>query len=491
MPTQQHAARKSRSSPTTAARRVAKELERSIGLHKYDMWFAPLTRLSVQGDRLEVATDSPFAASWIENHFASDLEGAARRALGERAHLEIRVAPEMFHPDDATPPTTGNGAPPPKRRPRATNGIASRPKRSRRSGGLRRLEDVVVGPSNKLAYSAARRLCEEPDGGLTSPLFIHGECGVGKTHLLQGICQRYADLSGHWGSVRFVTGEQFTNEYITAIRHNAVDAFRKRSRTRELLAIDDVHFLSNKVATQSEFLHTIDAMDLSGARIVLASDEHPRTIKRFSQALISRFLSGMVVKIDRPDREMRVKLIERFAASRSLHLSEAAIDAIADHHVGSVRELEGAVTKLAALRAMAAPGTSNGVVGLTLVEQLLRERAWRPATPVRIATVIDTVCRRLSITRGDLLGPRRHRRVVLARGLIAHLGRELTTLSYPELAEALGRAHHSTMHTAARRLREQLGRQEMIEMGNGGGTMALRELVDDLTHEVLRATSPT
>ncbi|MHC4108747.1 MAG: DnaA ATPase domain-containing protein [Planctomycetota bacterium] len=491
MPTQPHTARKRPSSSSTAARRVAKELEQCIGLHKYDMWFAPLTRLSVQGDRLQVATDSPFAASWIENHFASDLEGAARSALGECARIEICVAPEMFRSDNGTSPTTGNGAPPPQRRHPATNGGAARPKPSRRTGGLRRLEDVVVGPSNKLAYSAARRLCEEPDGGLTSPLFIHGECGVGKTHLLQGISQRYAELSGHWGSVRFVTGEQFTNEYLTAIRRNTVDAFRKRSRTRELLAIDDVHFLSNKVATQSEFLHTIDAMDLSGARIVLASDEHPRTIKRFSQALISRFLSGMVVKIDRPDREMRLKLVERFAASRALRLSPAAIDAIADDHVGSVRELEGAVTKLAALRAVASPEAGNKVVGLSLVEQLLRERAWRPATPVRIATVIETVCERLAVARGDLLGPRRHRRVVLARGLIAHLGRELTTLSYPELADALGRAHHSTMHTAARRLREQLGRQEMIDVGNGGSPMDLRELVDDLTHGVLRATSQT
>ncbi len=136
----------------------------------------------------------------------------------------------------------------------------------------------MVGTSNRLAYSASRRLTEDPDAATISPLFIHGDCGVGKTHLLQGICRRYAEGSGHWRAVRFGTGEKFTDEYLAAIRTPTMDAFRKRCRTRELLAIDYVHFLSNKVATQSEFLHTLDAIDLTGARVALASDEHPRQI---------------------------------------------------------------------------------------------------------------------------------------------------------------------------------------------------------------------
>jgi chromosomal replication initiator protein len=238
-----------------------------------------------------------------------------------------------------------------------------------------------------------------------------------------------------------VTGEQFTNEYITAIRTNAIDAFRQKIRKLDLLAIDDVHFLSNKVRTQTEFLYTLDAIDLSGARVVLASDNHPHHIKRFDRALVSRFLSGMVVKIDRPDRSTRIELIRRLAATRGLRLNEAAVDAIAGNCVGSVREIEGAITKLAAYKALMnghangqnGNGRSNGhsddhgEIGLLLVEQLFKEQTWHGANGarvIRMAAVIDAVCQRLGVGKSDLMGSGRHRRVVLARALVAYLGRE-------------------------------------------------------------------
>ena len=172
-------------------------------------------------------------------------------------------------------------------------------------------------------------------------VFIHGECGVGKTHLLQAACQRHLDLNPSH-AVRYTTGEQFTNEFLAAMRAAALDEFRARIRKLDLLAIDDIHFLASKTATQSEFLHTLDAIDFSGARVLLASDEHPRLIKRFSQSLVSRFLSGMVVRIDAPDRSTRLSLIRRLAATRSLPLSPAAEEMIVSRCMGSVRELEGA-----------------------------------------------------------------------------------------------------------------------------------------------------
>jgi chromosomal replication initiator protein len=382
---------------------------------------------------------------------------------------------------------------------------------------LRRLDEFVVGQSNRLAYSTACRLIESADGPTVSPLFIHGECGLGKTHLLQGICRRSADLSGRPGHVRYVTGEQFTNEYIASIRNDTVDEFRKTIRRLDLLAIDDVHFLSNKVRTQGEFLHTLDAIDLTGARVVLASDEHPRLIKKFSQALISRFLSGMVVQIDRPDRPTRIAIVRRLARARHLPIKDGAVEAIASRCVGSVRELEGAVTKLAALWALqhdmaptgddaSAPASAArrngaarkaaksgaagpGEVGLVLVEQLFKDHGWKPPTPVRIATVIDVICRRLGIGRADLMGSSRHRRVVLGRGLVAALGRELTTHSYPEIARAMGRSFHSTIHTAEQRLRRQVDENHMATLDEAQAPMPLRELVDQLRHEITRVTA--
>jgi chromosomal replication initiator protein len=259
-----------------------------------------------------------------------------------------------------------------------------------------------------------------------------------------------------------------------------------------------VHFLSNKVRTQGEFLHTLDAIDLTGAKVVLASDEHPRLIKRFSQALVSRFLSGMVVQIDRPERATRIAIVRRLAAARDLPMTDQAIEAVASRCVGSIRELEGAVTKLMALRAISgapsdAAASLNGdrrdAVGLVLVERLFQDHGWNPPMPVRIGTVIDVVCDRLGISRSDLMGSSRHRQIVLGRGLVAYLAREMTTHSYPEIARALGRSYHSTIHTAEQRLRRQIDDDRPIDIGDQRRALPLSEFVSQLRHEITRATT--
>jgi chromosomal replication initiator protein len=477
-----------------AGDRISLALAERIGAHKFDMWFGH-ARMDVQGDRLDIATDSEFVANWIDKHFAGDLRNVAEDALGESACVNVRVAPDEFGRRDTgeTAKPEAPGRRKSKRRPAAKA-------TSDRAPQLRHLTDFVVGESNKLAHTAATRIAEDSDARSISPLFLHGDCGLGKTHLLQGICDRCTEVTGRPRKVRYVTAEQFTNEYIAAIRSNTLDSFRATVRKLDLLAIDDVHFFSNKVRTQSELLHTLDEIDLAGARVVLASDEHPRNIKKFSQALISRFLSGMVVKIDRPDRDTRFQLIRRLAVARGLQLSDAAVEEIATHCVGSIRELEGAVTKLFALKALLnRPVTADGSggeagsdeIGVLLAEQLFKDQGWQPTTPVRMSTILDHVCDRLAIGRADLMSSGRHRRVVLARALVAYLGRELTTQSYPEIARELGRSYHSTVHTAAQRLKRQMDENGDVDIGTTERPMPLRELVDQLRHEILKATGKT
>jgi chromosomal replication initiator protein len=476
-------------SARAATHAINQRLAEHIGRHSYEMWFGHAARLRVEGTRVEVVTESRFVADWINGHFRDALAGAAREALGEAARVDLRVAPDLFGQSAGN----GNGNGDHHQKP-GSNGAANRSagaavaagQRPGPLGGLRRLDEFVVGPSNKLAHDAAERIAQGAAGG-TSRLFLHGECGVGKTHLLQGIAQRSPERLVRRGpaAVRYVTAEQFTNEYINAVRGNTIHRFRKRTRSLELLAIDDVHFLANKAATQNEFLHTIDAIDLAGARLVLASDEHPRRLG-FGQALSSRFVAGMVARIERPDPATRITLIHKLAANRGLKLVAAAAEAIAARCSGSVRELEGAINKLAALRLVA--GSPNGAeVGLVHVEQVFRDGSWRPTTPLRISTVVDVVCARMVVSRAELLGSGRHRRVVTARGLVAWLARELTTMSYPEIAHALGRKHHSTVHTAAARITRQVRQRQRIEVGAGGEAQRLDELVDQLRHEIAKA----
>jgi len=501
------------------ARDIIRQIESRIGRHRYDMWFGR-ARLQVEGARVEVATASAFVKKWIDAHFSDDLRGIARDTIGSEARIDVRVAPELF--DDDVPNSTHGRAEPGvetdpgpavespdetrarRRAGRTTGSPAPAPapaaRTRRRTGPTRTLEDFVVGPTSRLAFATACRLIDEEPSAV-SPLFIYGDCGLGKTHLLQGICQRFSERTGRPDQVRYVTGEQFTNEYIASIRNQTIEAFRKRVRRLDLLAIDDVHFLSNKVRTQSEFLQTLNEIDLAGARVVLSSDEHPRHIKKFSQALISRFLSGMVVEVEKPDRETRISIVRRLAAARDVSMHDAAVEGVASRCVGSVRELEGAVTKLAALQRLTqidgnghstgAEGGPRGEVGMVLVEQLFKDHGWQPVTPVRIGTVIDMVCARLGISRPELMSSSRHRRVVLGRGLVAYLGREMTTHSYPEIARALGRAYHSTIHTAHQRLARQQRANEVVDPGGSEKPMPTRELVDQLRHEILRATART
>lgn len=470
-------------------RTLTQRLADRIGSHKYDMWFDRTAKLTVSAERVEVATGSQFVADWIASHFSDDLRGVASEALGRPADVHIHVDPDLFDQDSTRREHRPNGSQTPEKTDRVERSTpeADRSTKPNRNSPRRRLDDFVVGQSNELAFCASTRLAESQSTAEVSPLFLHGDCGVGKTHLLQGICQRFAER-GNRGAVRYVTAEQFTNEFIASVRNGHIEAFRQRTRRLDLLAIDDVHFLSNKVATQNEFLYTLDAIDLSGARVVMASDEHPRQM-RFSAGLISRFVAGMVVQIHRPDRETRIELAQRLASTRGLRLTDAASEILASHCLASVRELEGAINKLAALRSLSDRPVADGEVGALLVQQLFNDGAWRPKMPIKLKTVVEVVCDRLGVNRADLMGSGRHRRVVLARGLVAYLGRMLTTLSYPEIAHAMGRRHHSTVHTAAKRVTGQLEGHKTIDLstvGLGAG-VSLAELVDQLRHLIVRA----
>src|SRR5207237_6176754 len=208
------------------------------------------------------------------------------------------------------------------------------------------LESFVVGASNQLAFNAAVYVAEFP-GAQYNPLFIHGSCGLGKTHLLQGLCRRFIE---HHPTKRwmYLTGEEFTNEFLLALRNNKLDTFRRKMRDLDLLVIDDVHFLSGKKATQEEFLHTFNAIEAMGRQVVMASDNHPKMIEEFGESLINRFVSGMVVRIDPPNYATRCEILRAMTQRNGMCLNDEIIGWVARRVTQNVRELEGAVTRMGA-----------------------------------------------------------------------------------------------------------------------------------------------
>ena len=260
---------------TTFSTRIAETLAKKIGEQRYDLWFDRKARFSLVGNALIVETSNAFSANWIRTKFARELGESACEAAGR--NLEVLVQVDQTASAPAAGPIDGGRVHDPELK-------TARPGQGMHEAGHKAphsiinpkytLEEFVVGPSNQMAYHAALKVAESP-GQQFNPLFFHGNCGLGKTHLLQGICQRFARLhpTRKW---LYITGEQFTNEFLEAIRHHKTDAFRRRIRSADLLVIDDVHFLANKKATQEEFLHTFNQVDACGKQIV----RYPRSACR-------------------------------------------------------------------------------------------------------------------------------------------------------------------------------------------------------------------
>ena len=426
------------------------------------MWFTN-TDVQCHEDRIDIFAATPLAAGWITNRFSSLLEDAAKHACGREIPVHISVQESAAKKEHASV------APEP---------VRAQIVKRKSTRKLLRFDDFIVGSCNQLACAAAKQITE--DGGNTiSPLFIHGACGVGKTHLLQAICHLASRLSP--GKVRYVTAEQFTNEFIASSRSGEFSRFRNRYRNLDLLAIDDVHFVANKLKTQEELLHTVDAAGLRGARLVLASDEDPRHIRRLNRALSNRLVAGMIAEVQRPDRETRCNIIQKLTRQHGIAMTPSAIDHLASQAVGSVREIEGTVTRLRATASLFYQG-DDATIGIDAVTRLLRTT---PPTslPIRIIDVIEVTSKRAGLNSADLKGPSRASNVVFWRSVASYLGRKLTSHSYPELASAMGRKNHSTVHAAVKRI-TQLLEEPTTTMSIKDESFDLKEVIDQLTWAV-------
>lgn len=459
--------------------RIVERLVDSVGKRRYEMWFGRSAKLDYEAStpRLEIVARNRFIADRISRHFLPMVRDAARDETGEVVAVSVQVDPDRF------------SAPAPEVAPRTSPpGTASHDPGPSPGQGLRyRLESFVVGTSNELAYSAAMRLVDSEDDALPGPLFLHGGCGLGKTHLLQGICARMTSRRSGT-QVHYTTAEQFTNDFLAAVRTNRMERFRHRMRRLDLLAVDDVHFLANKQATQEEFIHSFDAIQLGGSRVVLASDNHPRLIRQFSERLISRCMNGLVVEVHAPDTETRIRIIRSLAADRGLSLVDGVIATLAQHCRGSVREIEGTLTRLHALSSLARQRVGRGddlQIGHTLLHRLFQgEGGGVDVRPVRFGRILESVCERLHVTAEQVQGKTRQKQVVLARALITHLARRLTTLSFPEIAAQLNRRSHSTVVSAARRTAKQLAENAAVALPGLDEPVPLRAVVDTLQQAI-------
>jgi chromosomal replication initiator protein len=309
------------------------------------------------------------------------------------------------------------------------------------------LDKFVVGPSNQLAYNAAKAVVSEQQS-LFNPLFIHGGYGVGKTHLLQGICNAVCSARPHtnWS---YLSAEDFVNQFVLALKTKKLEAFRRRLRQMDLLAIDDIHFLASKPSTQEEFLHTFNTISLAGKQVVMASDAHPKMIGQLSEKLVNRFISGMVVKIANPDFQTRCQICRQYAATMRRHIPESVIRYIAENLRTNVRELEGALLKLIAFASL-----QNQKPTLAIAREILAEHLARTDPIVHISDIESVVATYFGTTPANIHSSKKDRTVALARHFSMYLARKHTKMSSSEVGRFMGNKNHATVLLACKKVED-------------------------------------
>ena len=427
---------------------VNEQLAQRIGPQKYRIWFRHSTKLSVADDYLKVGVPNLFIASWIENHFVNEITAAARAVLGTNAKVAFVIDPELAGSQKKTQldyQAQLVAKVQDTRRPTAD-------KLPHGAGPLKfSLDDFVVGQSNELAYNAARAVINDQKSPF-NPLFVHGGYGVGKTHLLQGICNAVAQRRPETGWL-YLSAEDFANQFVLALKTRKLEAFRRRMRQTDLLAIDDIHFLASKPSTQEEFLHTFNAVDLAGKQVVLVCDAHPKMIGQISDKLVNRFISGMVVKINPPDLETRREICRRFALNMKKHVPEPVISYIADHIRTNVRELEGALVKVIAYSAL-----QNKRLDLHMATEILAEHLARTDPIVHISDIESAVTTFFGLTPADIHSSKKDHAISTARHFSMYLARKHTNMSSPEVGRFMGGKNHATVLLACKKIEDLLTR---------------------------------
>lgn len=470
---------------------IAEALIGRIGPQKYRIWFQSCARFTLADGHLKIGVPNPFMANWLESHFLRDIKAAAHAATGGHPMISFTIDSELSEkrrPSAAAAPSSIQTSPQTHRPPSRTSAPSGPSKALRLS-----LDTFVVGPTNELAYSAARAVVREQQSPF-NPLFIHGGYGVGKTHLLQGICNGASEVRPQTNWL-YLSAEEFANQFVMALKTKKLEAFRARMRKTDLLAIDDVHFLASKPSTQEEFLHTFNTINLAGKQVILVSDAHPKMIGQLSEKLVNRFVSGMVVKIESPDFQTRCAICRQFAdrmvatafgdgkATDAGQMSESVIRFVAERVRTNVRELEGALLKLVAYAAL-----QNEKITLSMAQSVLAEHIERCDPIVHVSDIESTVAAYFSTTPASLHSAKKDRTVSLARHFSMYLIRRHTKMSSSEIGRAMGNKNHATVLVACKKIEALLQRNEDVrwQSPHGNKVVRARTILSDLEDGIAR-----
>ncbi len=317
-------------------------------------------------------------------------------------------------------------------------------------------ETFVIGSSNRFPHAAAVAVAEAP-GKAYNPLLVYGDSGLGKTHLLHAI-GHYVRSLYTGAKVRYVSSEEFTNEFINAIRDDRQDRFKRRYRDVDVLLIDDIQFLEGKTQTQEEFFHTFNTLHNANKQIVLTSDRPPKRLEALEDRLRNRFEWGLITDVQPPDLETRIAILRKKAAMDRLTAPPDVLEFIASKIQTNIRELEGAL-----IRVTAFANLNKQEVDMTLAEIVLKDLIPEGGEPeITAPLIIAQTASYFGLTIEELTGPSRGRHLVMARQIAMYLCRELTNLSLPKIGAQFGNRDHTTVMYADRKINQLLAERRAV-----------------------------
>lgn len=422
---------------------VLETIEEKIGKTNTETWLKPIRPLAFREDSLHLEVPNALFRDWLLGHLLKPLEESLTSILGVPAHVILhvrtKVQGELFANSEEEEGERAGG-----QRPARKNGLIAN----------YTFSTFVVGAGNQFAHAAARAVVDHP-GRHYNPLFIYGGVGLGKTHLINAI--GHETLSRQRGNVFYLSSESFTNELIAHLRRDRMDDFKNKFRQADVLILDDVQFLSGRERTQEEFFHTFNSLYEAHKQIVLTSDKFPNEIQGLEERLRNRFEWGLIADIQPPDLETRVAILQKKAQGKKITLPPDVALFIASHVTSNIRELEGGLTRLAALASL-----TRSPITIEFARQVLQNLVKGKEKEISIETVQKAVCKYFGIRVIDLTSKRRTQLVSFPRQVAMFLCRKLAGASYPMIGMRFGGKDHTTALYACSAIEKRLKKDEEL-----------------------------
>ena len=416
--------------------RVIERAKHDLPEGVFNMWFAEIRPGAIEDDVLRLTVPSEYARDWLTKNYMDLIRSATAAAGG--AHLRIDLAadpsraratleeaesadieadePEIIHRPTPQPP-------------------AALPFPNRYT-----FDTFVPGPSNRFAHAAAMAVAEAPPSKAYNPLFIYGGVGLGKTHLLFAIGHHMGRLTPGL-RVKYVTSETFVTEFIKSVRERQGYQFQRRYRDVDVLLVDDIQFLARREETQTEFFHTFNALHGSESQIVIASDRAPHELSGMEDRLRNRFRWGLCVDVQPPDLETRIAILQKKAHRDALEVPDQVLELIASKFDQNIRELEGALLRVAAYASLL-----REAISVEIAERALEDLLPQPDADIPAGLILDETAAYFGLTRDDLTSKSRSRPLTTARHVAMYLLRECTGLSLIKIGEWFDRDHTTVLH---------------------------------------------